>query len=269
MLFKRFIATTALATLARSSVIPNAPAIAADCGHYSTYVVPDANITLEVHALGFKGTPTEVTLDLSNWHEIYAPIKPVHLSNAGPQERDICAFFADCTQQWYDAATTAALFIANTGSSWCQTAYTASLNYWTANNYANTNTAVQGAVIGLIINVVSTPIGAAILNSQSATTQTSGKDQCNVKSDLPRTAEYFASSVYDFCMAIQSAKTGNTATDGLYGEFNDDNGDTADGDIAITRNFVAAQAANWGPTCSGLGIKWKRVLSKSLGFSST
>lgn len=265
MLSKVFMAVAALATLAKATVIPTAPAISADYGLYATYVVPEANISLEVHAPGFKGTPSVVTLDLSNWHEVYSPIQPMRLNSTGLQERDICAFFADCTQQWYDTATTAAITIANTGANWCQTAYTATLNYWTANNYANTNAVVQGAVVGLIINIVSTPIGNAILNTESGTTQTSGQDQCNVKSDTARTANYFASSTYEFCMAIQEAKSGKANTDYLFGEFSNSNGDTADGDIAITRNFIAAQAGNWGPTCSGLGITWKRALARSLG----
>jgi hypothetical protein len=268
MLSKVFIATAALATLAKAIVIPTAPAIAAGYGLYTTYVVPEHNISLEVHAQGFKGTPSVVTLDLSNWHEVYSPIQPARLNRTGLQERDICGYFADCSQQWYDTTTTAAIAIANTGANWCQTAYTATLNYWSANNYANVNSVVQGAIIGLAVNIASTPIGAAILGTESGTSQTSGNDQCNVQSDKARTANYFASSVYDFCMAIQSAQTANTNTDFLYGEFDDSNGDTAHGDIAITRNFVAAQAGNWGPTCSGLGISWRRVLARSLGALS-
>lgn len=265
MLSKVFMAVAALATLARAAVIPTAPAISADYGLYSKYLVPEHNISLEVHASGFKGTPSVVTLDLSNWHEVYSPIQPMLRNSTGLQKRDICAYFADCSQQWYDTAATAAITIANTGANWCQTAYTAALDYWTANNYANTNNVVQGAVVGIIVNIVSTPIGAAILNSESATTQTSGGDQCNVKGNTALTANYFASSIYDFCMAIQTAQSGNTNTDFLYGEFSDSNGDTADGDIAITRNFVAAQAGNWGPVCSGLGIIWKKILARSRG----
>ncbi|KAK0645403.1 hypothetical protein B0T16DRAFT_390018 [Cercophora newfieldiana] len=75
-------------------------------------------------------------------------------------------------------SVSAALFVANTFTSTCQTAYTAVYHYWTDNNYANLNAVLQNAIVSFAINIASTPVGNAIWNSESA--QTEGPDGCSV-----------------------------------------------------------------------------------------
>ncbi|RFU27759.1 hypothetical protein B7463_g8572, partial [Scytalidium lignicola] len=234
--------------------------------YYATYVFPDANLSFDLHAQGYSGVPSVIPLNLSNFDEIYSPVRPTALNNTSAlaERSDICAFFYGCYQQAADTATTAAIYLANTGASTCQAIYAASLNYWTANNYANLNSVLQNVVVGLAISIASTPIVNATFNSASTTT--GGNDGCDV-SNKSSTANYFASSLYDFCQAIQAAQSTEANTDYYAGRFNDDNGDVADGRRAITRNFISAQADNFGPSCSALGITWNRAraLQRSLG----
>lgn len=239
-------------------------------GLYEIVHVPASNISFEMHVRGFTGTPSHKELDLSDFDKVYSPmhfesLSTRAISTGSLEERDICAFFSDCAQSVADTATTSALYIANTGTAYCQAVYTNTLAYWQANNYANVNTVALGLVIGFFFTVVQTPIGNAIWNAETA--QTNGNDGCSVDSDPALTANYFASSLYDFCMAIQAAKsTANINSDYVYGEFSNTNGDVADGNVGITRNFIAAQSGNFGPSCSALGITWKKMLARSAGF---
>ena len=256
---KRLMTMLASANLAKAFVMPALPENKAPYALYATYAVPGTNVSIELHAQGFKGTPFHVDLDLSDWHKKHSPLSSSPMTAVGLEERDICAFFSGCSQFAAQNAVTAALFITNTFTSTCQTVYTAALDYWTANNYANLNAVIQGAVVGLAVNIVSTPIGNAIWNSKNA--QTSGPDGCNVDTNKPDTANKFASSMYDFCIAIQQARSVDTNREFVFGQF--DNNDNADRSVGVVVNFIAAQAGNFGPVCEAYGVTWKRALEMS------
>ena len=80
-----------------------------------------------------------------------------------------------------------------------------------------------------------------------------------VDSDKARTADHYSSALYEFCMAIQSTKSVEGAPrEIVFGQMTDDQ--TADRSVGVVKQFIAAQAGNFGPVCQAFGIEWKRAL---------
>ncbi|KAK0627853.1 hypothetical protein B0T14DRAFT_563623 [Immersiella caudata] len=146
-----------------------------------------------------------------------------------------------------DNSVSAALLVANAFTSTCQTVFMAVYHYWADDNYANLNAVMQNAV-----------------NAESA--QTQGPDGCSVDTDKERTANYYASSLYDFCMAIQASKSVGVQRQHVFGQVHDD-GAVGDKSVGVVKQFIAAQAGNFGPVCHSYGIEWKRALMAARGVT--
>lgn len=265
MLSSGLVGLIGFVNLAKALAIQANSAISAEYGHYATYTVANTNISFELHSLGYTGQPSVVTLDLSNFHEKYFPIHTTSMNETFKlEERDVCGLVADCAQSAADSVTTAAVYLANTGPRTALYIYAVARHYWTDNDYANTKSVLQQAVVGFVINLATTPIGNAFINSRS--TVTPGNDECNI-ADVARTADFYANSLYDFCAAIQSARKVQANTEFYNGEFSIADGAVEDGKVAVTRNFIASQAGTFGPTCAGLGISWKRsIFARSMQY---
>lgn len=265
MLSSGLLALMGLITLAKGLAISNNATIYGNHGHYATYSFANSDIVLHLHASGYTGKPSMVTLDLANFDKKYQPMHMKSLNQTSHlAERSVCGFFSGCKQFAASSANTAKAFTANVFTTiQANSIYLSILHYWTEDNYANTNAVLQNAIVSLSVNIASTPLTNVLFNQNAAVLP--GKDTCNV-GDQAKTAEYFASSMYDFCMAIFQAKTSGfkdpytVNTDFYSGTFKTGDGTVEDGRVAVTRNFIASQADVFGPSCLAFGIKWKRAV---------
>jgi hypothetical protein len=119
-------------------------------------------------------------------------------------------------------------------------------------------------VIGLVVNIVSTPIGDAMLNSEHAVGDVSTKDDACGVTNKAVLADHFANAVGQFCQAIQKAQSTNQETHYYAGDVANSGSTTDKGAMSITKAFVAAQAGTFSPACAALGITWKRWLGLSM-----
>lgn len=235
--------------------------IPAEYGLYASYVFPEADLVLPIHVQGYAGEAQVITLQGSAQlaqQSALSPqrFKPATLEELTLADRDICSSVAVCITQAADTATTSALFIANIAGNACSAIGSAILDYFTRDNYANLNSILQGATVGIIVNIASTPIGDAILNSEHKAT--SGQDQCGIRKPSQLAYDY-ADALYQFCQAIRDSKDTVQANHFYSGEVTND-GSTEDGSMAMTKAFIAAQAGNFGPACKDLGVEFKRSL---------
>ncbi|KFY55200.1 hypothetical protein V496_07055 [Pseudogymnoascus sp. VKM F-4515 (FW-2607)] len=183
------------------------------------------------------------------------------VSNGLVARQNTCDRIVDCFGQVADNPTASALFIANVVGSRCYSIYSAVKAYWTENNYANLNAVLQGAVVGLIVNIATTPIGDSNLNAAHTVVKDDSGNQCST--NVPRkVADDFSDAIYNFCAAIHAAKsTENQASHFYSGDRDTDNEPTTlGGTLAITKAFIASQGDNFGPICSQYGWIFKRGL---------
>ncbi|KAK2052114.1 hypothetical protein LY76DRAFT_650808 [Colletotrichum caudatum] len=234
-------------------------------GHYATFVVAESGFTFDLSAQGYNGTPKVIVVDqetskMPSLPETNGPrFTPVRDSSdlEALARRDICARIAVCVGRAADGIYAGGIYIANTFGDRCSIIGNAVYNYFTENNYANMNAILQNFIVGLIVNIASTPIGDAIQNSQHFKAE-GGPDSCSVteREDL---AIDFGGAIIQFCQAIQQAQTvDNAATRFQAGTLSND-ATTIRGDNSVTKAFISAQSGNFGPICSQYGITWKRL----------
>lgn len=233
-------------------------------GLFGTYVVPDSNISIRLYAAGHTGASSVVTLDLSRFEQDYNyKSRATNGSLPLPQSGGggVCNRITSCAGNAAESATAAAIFLANVSQQKCQAAFYAVRNFWSADDYANVRKALWDFPMGITVNLAYTPLGNAIINSMTGSTD--DKDSCDV-ADREDSATYFAGALYDFCMAIQRAKSVDDIEKiAVNGEFNDDVTKVS-GKVTVTKNFIASQADVFGPACQNLGIVWKRGLLSTL-----
>lgn len=164
--------------------------------------------------------------------------------------QDVCSFFLGCVGAASDSTRTATIYLVKRGASTASAVYATARDYWTANKYANTNTALLGGSGGIIANILSSQIDNIQINSKSSDVKSPNGDSCNVL-DPEATAESFAASLYNFSGAIQSARDVNMNIRFVDGQFSDQ---VVSGEVAATKAFIASQGGNFGPACSAMGI---------------
>lgn len=257
-----------LAGLASAASVPRLPTqnltLPEGYGHFATFFVAETGLSFDLSAEGYAGTPQVITLDqeaLASMHSLslangprFTPVREAHELEALAR-RDVCAKIATCAGQAAETAVTSSLWLANTVGSTCNSIAGSIHHYFTVDNYANLNAVLQGAAVSLVINIISTPIGDAILNSGHQKVNGDG-DNCGV-AQREELANDFANSILQFCSAIQAAQDTNTERRYQSGSLSDDYSTTR-GDNSITRAFIASQAGNFGPICAQHGIRWKR-----------
>lgn len=232
--------------------------------HYATFFIAETGFTFDLSAQGYTGTPQVITLDqeaVTRMSSLSLDHGPRFAPVSGARELDavarraVCARLATCVGQAADKAVTSSLWLANTVGQTCRSIGGGIHHYFTVDNYANLNSVLQGAIVGLVINIVSTPLGDAILNSKHVKTEDEN-DGCDV-AQRQKLANDFTGAIIQFCESIQAAQDTNTERRYQAGSLSDDYGATR-GENSITQAFIASQAGNFGPVCAQHGITWKR-----------
>jgi hypothetical protein len=250
-----FIAHSVLA-----AVIPEIDrASLAGYNHYATFIDPVDGFTFTLHSNDYKGDPLTITMNSTESQRV----SDSFLGYGGPkaselESRDVCKKVTMCLQKAADSTKTGAVFLANITKRRCSSISGSIKNYFTANNYANLNSVLQGAVVGLVVNIASAPITNVFLNSDHSLQGQKKSDACDLH-DRSFLANDFASAVGEFCVAIQKAQSTTTETHFIAGDVANSGSHTEKGERAMTKAFVAAQAGNFGPVCSAMGITWKRL----------
>ncbi|CEL02181.1 hypothetical protein ASPCAL03353 [Aspergillus calidoustus] len=220
--------------------------------HYATFIDPMDGFTFTLHSNDYKGDPLTITLNSTESEKV----NDAFVGYGGPSTselecRDFCKKVTMCLQKAAESTKTGAVFIAKVTKRRCSSISGSIKNYFTANNYANLNTVLQGTVVGLVVNIVSAPITNVFLNSDHSLQGQKKSDACDLH-DKRFLADDFVSAVGEFCVAIQKAQSTKTETHFIAGDVADSGSHTEKGERAMTKAFVAAQAGNFGHCVSRL-----------------
>lgn len=135
-------------------------------------------------------------------------------------------------------------------------------DYLQRDNYANTKYLVGHAMDGIALNVIANVPNFfinALLTRWTASSSTS--DACGQKDDATYAADA-ASSIYQFCLAIQNEKMEDTAT--RYDAMDSEDSSTRPAGMqGLAKYFISQQAETWAPVCRDYGIVWRRRLLQS------
>ncbi|XP_077660188.1 uncharacterized protein AFUA_1G17560 [Aspergillus fumigatus Af293] len=152
-------------------------------------------------------------------------------------ERNVCRKVADCIGNSTDSAATWLEAKAAPTGQMCGSVATTLWNYLKADDYAVVKnlawTAGSGIALNVIGNIPNYYINA-LLAKQNA-----------------------ASSVYEFCLSIQTEKMENTAT--RFDAMDSRSSSTWPAGVqGMAKYFISQQAETWAPICAAYGITWKR-----------
>ncbi|KMK54970.1 GPI anchored protein [Aspergillus fumigatus Z5] len=139
----------------------------------------------------------------------------------------------------------------------CGSVATTLWNYLKADDYAAVKnlawTAGSGIALNVIGNIPNYYINA-LLAKQSASGEPS--DACGQNNDSTYASDA-ASSVYEFCLSIQTEKMENTAT--RFDAMDSRSSSTWPAGVqGMAKYFISQQAETWAPICAAYGITWKR-----------
>lgn len=242
-------------------------------GHFATIIDNESGLTVEVLGEGFQGEPRLIRpVDMASlkgasvmpWQRrTFALSDTVTVSNSTGvstvvRRNQVCASLATCVRQAAESSRAAAVYIAGATPTFCNNIATGIYIYFTDNNYANLNSIVQGYIVGITVNMVSSEIDAVRQNSAHGKRPNPATDKCG-NDEREVLASDYASAIYQFCISIREARNDFQATRFYNGDYNDQTGQFT-GELGATKAFIAAQAHNFGPVCRIHGVEWKREL---------
>lgn len=172
-------------------------------------------------------------------------------------ERNVCRKVADCIGNSTDSAATWLEAKAAPTGQMCGSVATTLWNYLKADDYAVVKNLAWTAGSGIALNVIGN-IPNYYINALLAKQSASGdpSDSCGQNADSTYASDA-ASSVYEFCLSIQTEKMENTAT--RFDAMDSRSSSTwPAGGQGMAKYFISQQAETWAPICAAYGITWKR-----------
>ncbi|CAI4220269.1 unnamed protein product [Parascedosporium putredinis] len=118
------------------------------------------------------------------------------------RRNQVCVSLAACVRQAAESSRAAAVYIAGATPTFCNNVATGIYMYFTDNNYANLNSILQGSIIGITVNMVSSEIDAVRQNSAHGKRPNPATDRCGNDQREVLASDY-ASAIYQFCISIR------------------------------------------------------------------
>ncbi|KAH6641887.1 hypothetical protein F5144DRAFT_545876 [Chaetomium tenue] len=244
--------------------------------HAATFVIPDLGEAVEWHVLGHTGPPSVVTLDSAAVETTIGMLerravrefeRPSNGTLPPQALPDVCSRVAGCTMYAADKIRTSMVALANLSQRKCQAFGAGAYRYFSANDYEKTKDVLIQTILAFSINLLT-----AKLDPNEPSCYINGKvgnddplpgdehEKCDTRDPANMAASY-ASSIHQFCLAIQRANNFTTQTHYTDGQFQAGER-VIDGSANLFKGFVAAQKGNFGPVCYSVGVTWKRMTEK-------
>lgn len=244
--------------------------------HAATFLIPDLGEAVEWHVLGHTGPPSVITLDSATVKSTIATLERRQFVSAAREfERpsngtlspralpDVCSQLAGCTTFAADKVRTAMMALANLTPQRCKAFASGAAGYFSVNDYPKTKDILVQGIFAFSINILSSKAYDIWFNGKVGNDNPlPGKEhqKCDARNPA-NMAESYASSIYEFCLAIQRANNFTTETRFTDGQFQA-GGRHINGSVNLFKGFIAAQKDNFGPVCYSVGVTWKKMAER-------
>jgi hypothetical protein len=236
----------------------------ADFGLHSEVHNPETGGTIQILAEGYTGEVFQVLANTT-----FTPSRTFKkLSELDVvEERDVCQMITNCYGQCADTLTTFknAQIWATIGGN-CASLANSLNNYLSANNYANANSIIQGALLNIVFNIATTPVTWKMNAALDLFFNGGNQDACG-ETQAPAYTGDAASAIYQFCLAIQSEVETAVTTRFDAADSASASATSSLGSNGLAKFFVAQQAGIFAPICNDYGITWRKRASQALRWA--
>lgn len=255
---------------------------------YNLVKSPAGDQTLQLLVENYTGEVHTVQLDASSSkivNQVYKNPSEIQTRDVivwqSPQQRDVCAFFRECTGYLTNAAANAAVKTWVTTADTCGWMRDGITNYFTNNNYEQAKNLLTGSIASLAWVAPSAAIqckfdaavDVQLLSYAMLTFSDSLPDYLNMRFDAwtnqndacgvsqPATvARDTGSQMYEFCRLLKEQAAGNLENRYVHEDVKDSSSSTPNGNIVIGKFFIDGTEFSTSAVCRDYGIVWKRDL---------